>query len=405
MSPPAPITAESLRLCVAPWPSQARTLPGAAYTSDDVFAWEQEHFFAGSWFCAGRGTDLEQPGDQKAIDVGGYGILLVRDEDGLLRGFHNTCRHRGHELLACDAPRSNANVVRCPYHRWVYALDGEFKGGPHLATTEGFDRDDPENSLRPVRVEDWHGWIFVNALSDAAPLLDHMGTLDSFIEDYEPERMVLGASHSYDLKANWKIIAENYHECYHCTEIHPELCKVSSPGSGEDYEPTGTIIGGSMQLLPNAETMSLDGRSLGTRFRRVEGNKDKEVYYLQFFPNMLLSMHPDYIMIHRLEPLTPDLTRVECAWYFPPEATERPEFDPSYAADFWDITNRQDWAACEAVQRGVGGPGYRQAPFSSQEFIVHQAMAMAARGYLEGRINPLVKTGNVTLSRVAPLEA
>lgn len=134
-----------------------------------------------------------------------------------------------------------------------------------------------------------------------------------------------------------------------------------------------------MQLLPQAETMSIDGRSLGVRFRRVSGSKDKEVYYLQFFPNLLLSMHPDYVMVYCLEPLAPGLTRVDCARYFPPEAVDVPGFDPSYASDFWEITNRQDWAACEAVQRWVAGPGYRQAPFSSQEFIVHQAMAMAAR--------------------------
>jgi len=93
-------------------------------------------------------------------------------------------------------------------------------------------------------------------------------------------------------------------------------------------------------------------------------------------------------MVHRLDPIDYDKTRVECAWFFPPEAKERRDFSPSYASDFWDITNRQDWAACEAVQRGVAGPGYRQSPFSSQELVVHQSMAMVARGYLEGHVRP-----------------
>ena len=258
-----------------------------------------------------------------------------------------------------------------------------------MSAQPGFDKNDPDNDLVPVRAEMWGGWIFVNASGDAQPLSAHLGTVFSLMEDYEPERLFLGKAHSYDIEANWKIIVENYHECYHCTEIHPELCSVSSPGSGEDYERTGTVIGGSMELLPHAETMSLDGKSLGVPFRKLTAQRRREVYYLELFPNLLLSVHPDYVMVHRLEPRAADATFVECSWYFPPEAREKPGFSPSYAADFWDLTNRQDWAACESVQRGVGGPGYRQSPFSSQERIVHQSMAMVARGYLEGAVRPL----------------
>jgi glycine betaine catabolism A len=387
IAPSAPIERALLEPCLTGFPSDARTLPQAAYVSPEIFAWEQEHFLTSSWFCLGRESDLARPGDQKAIEIGGLALLLVRGEERL-RAFFNTCRHRGHELLPCGGNPQNDGVIRCPYHRWVYTLDGTFKGGPGMSAQPGFDRTDPSNNLVPVRLEGWRGWLFANVSGKAAPLLDHLGTVDSLIADYEPERMFLGTSHEYDLRANWKIIIENYHECYHCTEIHPELCSVSSPGSGEDYQPTGTVIGGSMELLPHAETMSLDGQSLGRPFRKLSGNRLREVYYLELFPNMLLSIHPDYVMVHRLDPIDYDKTRVECAWFFPPEAKERRDFSPSYASDFWDITNRQDWAACEAVQRGVAGPGYRQSPFSSQELVVHQSMAMVARGYLEGRVRP-----------------
>jgi glycine betaine catabolism A len=376
-----------LEPCLTGFPSEARTLPARAYRSPEVFDWEREHFLWGSWFCVARTTDLPRPGDQRAVEIGGLGVLLARGEDSI-RAFFNTCRHRGHELMPCGTRPQNDGVIRCPYHRWVYGLDGEFRGGPGMSSQPGFDKDDPSNNLLPVRTAEWGGWLFVNVSGDARPLLDHLGAVDSLMENYEPERVFLGASHSYDLKANWKIIIENYHECYHCTEIHPELCKISSPGSGEDYAPTGTVIGGSMELLPHAETMSLDGKSLGRPFRKLSGRKLREVYYLELFPNLLLSIHPDYLMVHRLDPLTSTSTRVECSWFFPPEAKERPEFGPSYASDFWDITNRQDWAACEAVQRGVAGPGYRQSPFSSQELVVHLSMAMVARGYLEGGVRP-----------------
>lgn len=361
-------------------------MPAAAYLSPEVFEWEMAHLYDATWVCAGRADELGEPGDQRAVSAGSTGILLIRGSDGELAGFFNTCRHRGHELLPCGGSAVNRDHVRCPYHRWVYALDGTLRGGPGLASQPGFDRSDPENDLVEARVEEWRGWLFVNVSGDAPELAIHVGRLDDLIEDYEPTRLFTGARCSYDLRANWKVIAENYHECYHCSEIHPELCRVSAPGSGEDWAPSGATIGGSMGLNAGAETMSLDGRSLGVAFRRLQGTRLRDVHYIQVFPNLLLSIHPDYVMAHRLEPLSPGVTRVECEWLFPPEALERLDFDPGYAAEFWDITNREDWSACEAVQRGIAGPGYRQAPFSDQERCVAQAMAFVARAYLEGGI-------------------
>jgi len=396
MTTPAPIERPLLEPCLAPFPDEAVTLPAVAYLSGEVLAWERRHFLEGSWFCLGRSGELASPGDQRAAAVGDDGVLLVRGQDGRLRGFFNTCRHRAHELLACGGAPTNENVVRCPYHRWVYDLDGTFRGGPGLASQPGFDRSDPGHSLVEARVEEWHGWVFVNVSGDAAPLRDHVGTVDALLAPRRPGEMFVGASHAYELAANWKTIVENYHECYHCTEIHPELCSISSPGSGEDYEPTGTVVGGSMTLLPHAETMSLDGKSLGVPFEGLSESAAREVYYLELFPNLLLSIHPDYVMTHRLEPIEPGRTKVECAWLFPPAAKERVDFDPSYAADFWDVTNRQDWAACEAVQRGMKGRGFRQSRFSDQEKCVHKAMAMVARGYLEGSVEPVRSTADVS---------
>lgn len=402
MTAPAPIDRSLLERCLAPFPEEARTLPAVAYISDDVFAWERSHLFEASWFCLGRSSQLATPGDQRAVAVGGDGVLLVRGEDGRLRGFFNTCRHRGHELLPRGGAPTNERVVRCPYHRWMYDLEGAFRGGPGLAAQLGFDGDDPDHSLIAASIEEWHGWVFVNVSGAAATLAEHVGTVDELLAEREPHTMFVGDSHTYELRANWKLIIENYHECYHCTEIHPELCSISSPGSGEDYEPTGTVVGGSMTLFPHAETMSLDGKSLGVRFPNLSGRALREVYYLELFPNLLLSVHPDYVMTHRLEPIAPGLTSVECAWLFPPEAQERADFDPSYAVDFWDVTNRQDWAACESVQRGMAGRGFRQSQFSDQERCVHKAMAMVARGYLEGSVEPLRSTADARGGTIDP---
>jgi Rieske 2Fe-2S family protein len=141
-----------------------------------------------------------------------------------------------------------------------------------------------------------------------------------------------------------------------------------------------------MDLKDFAQTMSLDGQSKGVPIRGLDDYQLRTVLYIGLLPNMLISLHPDYVMTHRMEPISPTETRVECAWLFPPEAQERPDFEPSYAADFWDITNRQDWAACESVTRGLASHGFRQGPFSWSEDEVHQFMAMIARSYLAGEV-------------------
>jgi glycine betaine catabolism A len=378
-----PFRPEQLEACLVP---PGRTLPAEAYTSDEVFAWEADRFFQGSWFCLGRSSELARAGDRRAVRIGTEGVLLVRGGDGTLRGFFNTCRHRGHELVACGGPVANDRYIRCPYHSWTYALDGTFKAAPNFTDRPDWQRGDPDNGLVPARVEEWGGWAFVDCSGQAPPLSEHIGNLDEELAPYEPERLIPAATHEYVIQANWKLIAENYHECYHCSTIHPELCRVTPPDSGVAFEPTGLVVGGSMDLMDHAATMSLTGESRGVPFRRLDAEQRRKVLYLHLFPNSLLSPHPDYVMTHRLEPLDHGQTRIECQWLFPPEAMDLNEFDPSYAVEFWDITNRQDWAACEGVQRGATGRGYRQGPLSDPEGNVWQLIALVARGYLEGRV-------------------
>src|SRR5439155_5169733 len=177
-------------------------------------------------------------------------------------------------------------------------------------------------------------------------------------------------------------ITANYHECYHCSSIHPALCRVTPVDSGEHYQHTGAWVGGSMELKDHAETMSLSGQSLGVRIPGLREKQAREVYYFGLFPNLLISLHPDYVMTHRLDPLAPRRTGVECAWLFPPEAKELPDFDPSYAAEFWDLTNREDFEACESVSRGLASRGARPGPFAWEEDEVHLFMAMVANVYV-----------------------
>jgi phenylpropionate dioxygenase-like ring-hydroxylating dioxygenase large terminal subunit len=239
-----------------------------------------------------------------------------------------------------------------------------------------------------ARVEIWRGFVFVNPDGAAPPLLEWLGDLTELTAPYPLDRLRVGASHSYELEANWKLAVENYHECYHCPRIHPELCRVSPPDSGGSFERAGSWVGGNMELGEGVETMSLDGKSRGVRFPGLSPALDREVSYYGLFPNLLLSIHPDYVMTHRLEPLSATRTSIECQWLFASESFEAPGFDPAYAVDFWDITNRQDWAAVESVQRGVGSRGYVPGTLTPREDAVYHFVTGVARGYLEGRFAP-----------------
>ena len=366
-----------------------RMLPAEAYTSADVLAWELRRLFAGSWTCLGRLDDLFPSGEdgrpvsQRAVRIGDVGCLLVRDGERV-RMFANTCRHRGHELLG-DEETSQRRSILCPYHAWSYDLSGALIGAKGFlhAGLDGFDADDYGLVELPVRV--WEGFVLGHALypvgDPSVPDFDqHLGALADIVAPYALGTLVLADRHTYEIAANWKVIAENYHECYHCPLIHPELCQVSPPDSGDNYDLPGVWIGGSMQLRDGMATMSLTGEPAATPLPDAPPGR---VEYLHLLPNLLLSAHPDYVMVHRLVPLAPDRTWVECSWFVLPGSG-----GASGAVDFWDITNRQDWAACESVQRGLASPHFAPGPFAPNEDAVAQLVALIGRAYRDGGLVP-----------------
>ena len=377
----SPISFESLRAVLTPALNRARTLPAEAYTSQAVFDWESVHLFGRGWICVGRADELANAGDQRAFRIGKEGILAVCGNDGVLRGFYNTCRHRGHELLEPGTSR-NLRAIKCPYHAWVYQLDGTLGAAPRFGDLEGFDK--TEYPLIAARIREWGGWVFVNADGQAPTFEEHLGNLGELIAPWETERLFVGDTHEYEIAANWKTITENYHECYHCPSIHPALCAVTPVDSGQNFAHDGLWVGGNMELKDFADTMSLTGESGGVPIRGLDAQQRREVFYFGLFPNLLISLHPDYVMTHRVEPLGPGRTRIECQWLFPPEDKERPDFSPAYASEFWDITNREDWLACESVYRGLQSKGFHQGPFAWSEDEVHIFMAMVAQAYVDG---------------------
>lgn len=375
--PAAPLDPDRLALCLAPF-GTSRMLPREAYLDTDVLAWEREHLFGG-WVCLGRSEEVPEPRSLKAFDLGHTGVLVSRDAEGALHAFENACRHRGHELLPCGATAQPRAVI-CPYHGWTYDFDGTLRGAPGFKHVAGFDAG--AHGLVSMPVRDWHGWLFADPSGAAVPLEEHLGDLEATVAPYDGAGLRTAVAHTYDVAANWKVVVENYQECYHCSNIHPELCRVTPPESGENIETGGSWVGGWMDLRPDAATMSMDGTGSGVMIPTLDAHRQRTVMYAAVLPNLLVSLHPDYVMSHRLVPLAVDRTRITCSWAFPPEDDEVEGFDPSYAVDFWDLTNRQDWSACESVQRGLASPHFRPGPLAPEEDGVYHFVRMMARTYL-----------------------
>jgi Rieske 2Fe-2S family protein len=371
-----PLPAADLAAALAPF-GRSRMLPREAYVDAQVFDWELRNIFSG-WTCVGHASDIASVGAQRAVGSGANGVLLVRSETGEVRAFANVCRHRGHELLACGETTKKRSII-CPYHSWSFRLDGALRNAPGFRDAADFEPG--QFGLTELRLVDWHGWLFVDPSARDADFAGHVAGLDDVIGPYRPEDLTIVDRHSYELAANWKVIVENYQECYHCPTIHPELSRVSPPTSGATLNLEGSWLAGWMSIIEGAETMSLTGKSCGVAIAGLSEQQLRSVMYVVGYPNLLVSLHPDYVMTHLMLPLAADRTYVECAWAFPKDVAAQPDFDPSYAVDFWDLTNRQDWAACESVQRGLASPHARPGPLAPDEEAVYQFVSRVARAY------------------------
>ena len=170
----------------------------------------------------------------------------------------------------------------------------------------------------------------------------------------------------YDVRANWKLMFENYSECYHCPGVHPQLQKVSPYDSAENDLAEGAFLGGFMKIN-QGKSLTMSGNACAAFVGKIENLQ--QVFYYSIFPNMLLSLHPEYLMVHQLWPQSPERTLILCDWFFHPEAFEGEDFNPDDAIEFWDMVNTQDWHVCELSQQGIASRAYEPGPYSSRESI------------------------------------
>lgn len=345
----------------------AKTLAGGYYTSAEVWRREWERIFARHWLYVGRSAQMDAPGAYVLVEVGEESLILTRDEAGVARGFYNVCRHRGTRLCA-QSPGQFSHSIQCPYHAWTYDLAGSLIGAPNMHEVADFRKAD--YPLVPVAVAEWEGNLFLNLATDAPPLTQALAPIWDKFAAWRLADLRVARETVYEVAANWKLIFQNYSECYHCPTLHPVLNRLTPyRNAGNDLE-EGAILGGPMTLSDGVTSMTLSGQRCAPPLGDVRGADLGRVYYYTLFPGMFLSLHPDYVLIHRLQPLAVDRTRVICQWLFHPDALARPDFDPEGAVAFWDMTNRQDWEVCELSQQGVSSRAYTPGPYAELESMI-----------------------------------
>ena len=360
------LTHADLAPTLRPMP-EARTLSASLYTSPEVLKLEQEGLFAKMWLCVGREADIPTPGDYVTHQIGGESVIVMRGGDGAVRAFYNVCRHRGARLLDAACGKGLSRVV-CPYHAWTYRLDGTLAQVPRM--DEGFERE--SFGLVPVRLGTWAGFIFLNLEAEAEPLETYLADLPDLAR-FKMEELRLGKRIEYEVAANWKLIGENYSECYHCPGVHPQLFRISDHiARHERVQEVGACFnGGPMMLRDGYETMSMSGKRTVPIIEGLKPEDHRFVYYYVIYPNLLLSPHPDYVLTHTAWPIAPGRTKIICEFLFTQEALARSDFDPTDMVEFWDVTNRQDWGLCERVQHGAQSRGFRPGPYQPSEDCVH----------------------------------
>jgi Rieske 2Fe-2S family protein len=343
-------------------------LPRDWYVDPDSWAVERERVLLREWTCVGRRDDLGLAGTGRlaVVEVLGESVLLTSDDERALHAAYNVCRHRGSQVVptlpgsppAC----SEVGALRCPYHSWTYGLDGRLLRAPH---TEDGDVDLDEFGLHPVGVGEWDGFVFVHLTpGDAQPLDDSVARAGRTLANYGLGDLVTGLRFDYDVAANWKVVAENYNECYHCGPVHPELSRLvpafGSGGGGIDWDHGVPHREGAWTFTKTGTT---DRAPLPGLDETERTHHKGELVY----PNLLVSCSADHVAAFVLRPQSVARTSIECLLLFAADAVADPAFDPSDAGDLWDLVNRQDWAICESVQRGMSSRAYTHGWFAAME--------------------------------------
>lgn len=346
---------------------QAHSLTPSAYHDPAFFRLEQERLFARTWVAVGTTDQVRDAGDTMLCEVGGKSIIVVRDREGNLNAFHNVCRHRGNRL--CHKDGNVGKHLRCCYHGWGYDLKGNCIGTPLFETQEvdektmeafdmshvkAFDRKD--FGLLRVRCDQWGFLVFVCLDDSAPPLSEHLGDLPARLKDHQLETWVPFGSLDYEIKSNWKLIAENFMEYYHLPWVHPRLAKTSRVDDHHRWQGRGmycAITTSPLTASDDSDWLNLDPLDSLNEEDRNSGR------FIWLFPNIAVNVMPHHAFIILGRPQSPGLTRERCVLLAPPQVLDsaKPEALKG-VEEFWDMTNSEDIGIVESVQLGLSTSDY-----------------------------------------------
>ncbi|GGG23787.1 (2Fe-2S) ferredoxin [Rhodococcoides trifolii] len=342
------------------------TLPGRYYTDPQIFAEEQRRIFGTNWVYVARSDQFTRPGDFLRTEVAGQSVIVVRTRTGALKGYLNVCRHRGSQLCRTD-DGNLGHAIRCPYHAWVYRLDdGALMATPNWKAMSDIDKS--EFDLAPVGVHEWKGLVWVNlAGGDENSLLEQIRTqlayrLDGDVtrfDRYGMENLVVGGSITYECAANWKIIFENFQECYHCGTIHPELVEQIPTFASFDQLGDGAYHTGGYPFADGRDGFNSSGTRTLPILPGLTSDDDCRYFGMILRPNAFVSLVPDHVIVHRFEPLAPDRTRLVCEWLFDQSVLGSDRYDVRESIELFDRVNVQDLDASALCQPGMSSPLYR----------------------------------------------
>jgi Rieske 2Fe-2S family protein len=361
------------------------TLPRRFYADPAFYRTELERFYVARWICAGRADQIPNAGDYFVRTLADDSVIVTRDGAGEIQALFNVCRHRGTRI--CERAEGHfVDRIQCPYHAWTYDLSGRLLAAPHMPP--GFCRDD--YPLHRAGCEVWDGliWILLGREGlegqegqerrerlegrerQEGTLRDQLGDLPARFANWRMGDLRLGRRIVYDVKANWKLIVLNFNECLHCPTLHPALNRLHHYLGADNVQPTACYCGGAMGFKDGVETMSMDGRRRRDYLPGLDASQRQSVVYYSIYPNLLLSLHPDYVMTHTLWPRAHDRTEIVCEWHFHPSEMAKPDFHADDAIEFWDLTNREDWWIAEQSQAGITSRVYQPGPYSEREELL-----------------------------------
>jgi Rieske 2Fe-2S family protein len=357
------------------------TLNTAEYVSADAYARDLETIWYRDWIYLCRESDIPEALNYRTVRIGTQSVVVLRDETGVLRAFHNTCRHRGSELCSASSGRLKARLLTCPYHAWSYSLRGDLVRVPSKSFPEGFDKAD--YPLYGVPLSVWRGFVFVN-LGDA-PAGSAASTFDpqsGDLANWPLEELVSGHVARKTMACNWKIFWENFNECLHCPGVHKHLSQlVPIYGRGlmakeDDPEwarrPDNDAPEHSGGLRKGAETWSEDGLVHGQAFRTLsEAERKAGQTYATHLPSMFVVGHVDYVRVVSLLPLGPQETQLTAEWLFLPGTLED-QTAVDNIVRFGERVLDEDAGICEVNQRGLGSNRHRHGVLMPEEYDIHR---------------------------------